>query len=145
LLAYDIRATGANLLIERAFFRDLSSRLHQPGLRAADRSHLQTQVDRISQRMAERDQSLTTTFGVYVEMATEIAKYNQGEREDAAKAVHQQFQTQGLNLFDKYEQLLLDHAEQLANRGGPPSSAVKRAWLYQIDDTRTLRERQAAQ
>jgi formylglycine-generating enzyme required for sulfatase activity len=145
LLAYDIRATGANLLIERAFFRDLSSRVHQPGLRAAERSQLQTQLDRISQRMAERDQSLTTTFGVYVEMATEIAKDNQGEREDAAKAVHEQFQTQGLNLFNKYEQLLLDHAQQLAKRGGSLSSAVKRAWLYQIDDTRPLRERQAAQ
>jgi hypothetical protein len=92
--------------------------------------------------MAELEQSLTATFGFYVDMATQIAADPATERADAADAVRRQFKAQGVSLFDKYQDLLLAHVKQLGDRGRAPSEVEKRAWLLQIDETRSLREGQ---
>ena len=133
LLAFNMRAIGASIFANSMSLADLRT---QAGQNAAA---LQ-QLDRIRERIAEYDRSLTKSFGFYLQLVVELARADPADTAQAADAVQREFTAEGMQLFDKYREEVLRHIARATALRLVVSPAEQKLWLYEIDDTRLLRE-----
>ena len=136
LLAFDIRAIGASVLSNSLTLRDLQTQAH------ADSE--KQQLDRIKSRIEEYDRSLNKSFGFYVQTVLELAKSAPAEVEEAGESVKREFGAEGMQLFDKYREQSLKHVREAVDLKRRPTPAEEQKWLYEIDETRKLREQRLA-
>ena len=136
LLAFNIRAIGASVLSNSLTLRDLQTQAH------ADSE--KQQLDRIKSRIEEYDRSLNKSFGFYVQTVLELAKSAPAEVEEAGESVKREFGAEGMQLFDKYREQSLKHVREAVDLKRRPTPAEEQKWLYEIDETRKLREQRLA-
>lgn len=132
LLAFNIRAIGASVFSNSATLADLRAQAQR------NPAALQ-QLDRIRDRIAEFDRSLSKSFGFYVQLVVELARADPGELQEAADAVRREFAAEGMQLFDKYREAVLRHVARAAALRLNLPRAEQQKWLFEIDETRALR------
>jgi len=142
LLAYSIRTIGANNLSSLLMIEDLGAKNARTAQSAAERGHIEQQLARTRNRIAQIETGLTASFGHYVGIVMDLARLDPAARTVARDAVHLSFRQQGIDDFYKdYQAIVNAETEQLAAAGLLMSDAVQRKWLEEIDATR---ERRAA-
>jgi hypothetical protein len=132
LLAFNIRAIGASVLSNSMTLRDLQAQAR------ADSE--KQQLDRIKSRIEEYDRSLAKSFGFYVQTVLELAQATPSEIEEAGESVKREFGAEGMQLFDKYREQSLRHVREVVSSKRRPTPSEEQKWLYEIDETRKLRE-----
>ncbi len=135
LIAFNIRSLGAGELSDSLL---LETYRKEAG---TDAPKYQAQFDKIEERIKGYDRGLTKSFGLYTQIIGELSAASKADLDDAEEAVQRELAAQGSPFSERILKAVLKHLARAVELKQQIPDAEQQAWLYEIDETRTLRDK----